>query len=71
MAVPASYSHSEIYTPLTANTVDQISFEIAAAIDMMVGEMGFSPIPEPVQDMINDIDLILSRLRDHQVMPPR
>jgi len=71
MAVPASYSHSEIYTPLTANTVDQISFEIAAAIDMMVGEMGFSPIPEPVQDMINDINLILSRLRDHQVMPPR
>jgi hypothetical protein len=38
---------------------------------MMVGEMGFSPIPEPVQDMINDINLILSRLRDHQVMPPR
>ena len=71
MAVPASYSHSEIYTPLTGDTVDQISFEIAAAIDMMVGGMGFDPIPEPVQDMINDIDLILSRLRDHQVMPPR
>lgn len=71
MTSGASYSHDQIYTPLTQDDVDQIAFEVAAAIDRAIGGMGFDPIPEPIQDMINDLDLILSSLRDHQVMPPR
>lgn len=68
-----TYSHNEIYTPLTQDVVDQILFEVAAAIDRMVGGMDFGPggKPEPVQLMIEDIDLILSGLRDHQIDPPR
>jgi len=66
-----SYLHEEIYTPLTGDVVDQILFDVAAAIDRAIGGMGFDPIPEPIQDMVNDLELILGSLRDHQVMPPR
>jgi hypothetical protein len=68
-----TYSHDEIYTPLTQDAVDQIMFEVAAAIDRMNGGMGFGPgdQPEPIRLMIEDIDLILMGLRDHQIEPPR
>jgi len=66
------YSHEEIYSPLTEDIADQMINAIDASIETMLVETNyFDTPPEPIKQMIADIKIILLRLRDHQVTPPR
>ena len=66
------YLHEEIYSPLTEEIADQIINAVDASIETMLVETNyFDSPPDPIKQMIGDIKIILSRLKDHQVIPPR
>ena len=67
-----TYTHEEIYQPLTQEIADNIVTQVNTVFYFMLNEMDLTEetAPQPIKAMIENVNIILSQLADYGIKPP-